>query len=421
MTDIFDLVDRLWSGETELGSVRPFSHQGALVEIATDVAFVPNFANSSIFDTDDGLVMVDTGSQLSGQVIHDAVRTWSDQPLHSAVFSHGHVDHVFGVGFFEADAEQHGWSAPVVVAHEHIVHRFDRYIATSGYNQIVNRRQFGLPNLMWPVSYRYPDVTYRDTHAMDVGGRHFALRHERGETDDATVTWVSDRKILCTGDLFIWASPNAGNPQKVQRYPSEWASALRRMADLGAQYLLPGHGLPIAGAPRIKEALINTALYLESLVDQTVALMNVGARLSDIVANVTPPAALAGLPYLSATYDEPEFVVRNIWRLYGGWWDGNPANLKPATDTAVAVELAALSGGPHHLADRATELMVAGDDESVRLAGHLIELAWLASRDDVGIATERQAIFTKRAELSASTMSRGVFNWAARESTGETV
>ena len=25
----------------------------------------------------------------------------------------------------------------------------------------------------------------------------------------------------------------------------------------------------------------------------------------------------------TAVYDEPEFIVRNIWRLYGGWYDGN--------------------------------------------------------------------------------------------------
>lgn len=65
--------------------------------------------------------------------------------------------------------------------------------------------------------------------------------------------------MLCCGDLFIWASPNAGNPQKVQRYPREWAEALRRMATLGVEYLLPGHGMPVIGADRIRQALGDTA------------------------------------------------------------------------------------------------------------------------------------------------------------------
>ena len=38
--------------------------------------------------------------------------------------------------------------------------------------------------------------------------------------------------------------------------------------------------------------------------------------------------------YLRAIYDEPEFIIHNIWRLYGGWYDGNPSRLKPAPDAA---------------------------------------------------------------------------------------
>ena len=50
------------------------------------------------------------------------------------------------------------------------------------------------------------------------------------------------RRLLCVGDMFIWVVPNAGNPQKVQRYPLEWARALRAMAALDAEVMLPGHG-----------------------------------------------------------------------------------------------------------------------------------------------------------------------------------
>ncbi len=47
-------------------------------------------------------------------------------------------------------------------------------------------------------------------------------------------------QVLCTGDLFIWATPNCGNPQKVQRYPVQWAAALRAMADKGTVGVLAG-------------------------------------------------------------------------------------------------------------------------------------------------------------------------------------
>ena len=136
--------------------------------------------------------------------------------------------------------------------------------------------------------------------------------------------------MLCCGDLFIWASPNAGNPQKVQRYPLEWAQALRRMLALEPDFLLPGHGLPVIGADRVAVALADTAELLESLVSQTLAVMNGGGRLDEAIHTVAVPAALADRPFLQPVYDEPEFIVRTVWRQYGGWWDGNPATLKPA-------------------------------------------------------------------------------------------
>src|SRR5204863_5291685 len=134
---------------------------------------------------------------------------------------------------------------------------------------------------------------------------------------------------------------------------------------------------------RVTQALTDTAELLESIQDQTLALMNQGARLDEVIHGVHAPRHLLERPYLHAVYDEPEFVVRNIWRLYGGWYDGNPATLKPAPEAALASELAALAGGASKLARRAAALAEAGDEGSLRLAGHLAELAALAAPEDV--------------------------------------
>jgi glyoxylase-like metal-dependent hydrolase (beta-lactamase superfamily II) len=338
--DILELADRLWRGEVTSSEFHPVAHHRGLAEVRDGVAFLPSFANVSAFETEDGLVLVDTGSSFVAAAVHEELRRWSGQRLNTAVYSHGHIDHTSGVPVWEAESAERGWPAPVVVAHEALPRRFDRYLLTTGYNEVINQRQFGARGLRWPTEYRYPDRTYRDELRLDVGGAAFRLRHEKGETDDHTVTWLAGRKVLCCGDLFIWASPNAGNPQKVQRYPREWAEALRRMAGLGAEYLLPGHGLPVVGADRIRQALGETAELLEALVDQTLEVMNRGGRLDDAIHSVRPPAGLEARPYLRPVYDEPEFIVRNIWRLYGGWWDGNPATLKPAPERALAAELA---------------------------------------------------------------------------------
>jgi alkyl sulfatase BDS1-like metallo-beta-lactamase superfamily hydrolase len=225
--------------------------------------------------------------------------------------------------------------------------------------------------------------------------------------------WSAARAILFAGDMFIWASPNCGNPQKVQRYPRDWAAAFRKMDALAPEILLPGHGLPIVGRERVHQALSEGAELLETLVEQTLALMNDGARLDDIVHNVRAPEHLLARPYLQPIYDEPEFVVRNIWRLYGGWYDGDPSHLKPAPPAMLAAELAALAGGAGRLAERAREVAAAGD---LRLAGHLAELAAQAAPDDKGVHAARAEVFGARAAEEASTMSKGIFSWAEHES-----
>jgi alkyl sulfatase BDS1-like metallo-beta-lactamase superfamily hydrolase len=429
--DVLAIAERLWNGELSTANIHPVDHVGGFVEITDGVGFCPSFANVSAFTTGDGLVLVDTGSAPLARIVHDDIRGWSADRLDTAVYSHGHIDHVFGVPVWEEEAAAQGWPAPQVVAHHALPARFDRYIVTAGYNTVVNRRQFGFTDLVWPTEYRYPDRTYHETLELSVGGVDFRLRHEKGETDDHTVTWQPASRVLCCGDLFIWASPNAGNPQKVQRYPREWAAALRRMLTLDAEFLLPGHGFPLMGARRVRQALTDTADLLDSLVDQTLEVMNAGGRLDDAVHSVRVPAALAERPYLQPVYDEPEFIVHTVWRLYGGWWDGNPATLKPAPERALAAELADLAGGAGALAARALELLelatsdpepAAGADaaeRALRLAGHLAEQAWLADPADPVVQRTRQQVFGARAARATSTMARGVFTWAANESVPE--
>ena len=111
-------------------------------------------------------------------------------------------------------------------------------------------------------------------------------------------------------------------------------------------------------------------------------------------------------------YDEPEFVVRNVWRLYGGWDDGNPAHLKPAPEAALAAELARLAGGAGRLADRAAALAAEG---GLALACQLAELAAEAAPADAAIRAVRSAVYTERADRERSTMAKGIYRWAAGE------
>ncbi len=404
---------RLLAGDTSAHDDKhPLHAYGVVEEITDGVASVSSFANVAAIDSGDGLVLIDTGGPVGTQV-RDLVRSWRTDPVTDAVYTHGHIDHVMGTEVFDAEADEAGLARPRVIAHEAVEPRFERYCLTAGYNASINRRQFSNPDLNWPTRYRHADDTYTERFDARVGDVTLQLHHARGETDDHTWVWVPEKRTLCTGDLFIWCVPNAGNPQKVQRYARDWAVALRTMAALEPEVLLPGHGLPIVGVPSVQAALVDTADLLDSLVDQTLELMNAGAMLDEVLRSVSVPDHLTGQPYLQPVYDEPEFIVRNVWRLYGGWYDGNPARLKPAPDAAIAVELAGLAGGAGVLAERAQAVAADGD---VRLAGHLIELAGLAAPRDPAVHRVRAELLQRRAHGETSLMAKAIYGAAARDS-----
>jgi glyoxylase-like metal-dependent hydrolase (beta-lactamase superfamily II) len=400
-----DHSDALLRGAIAIDDAHPMTPRWVAEQVASGCYFAASFANVTAFDAGGELVLVDTGSFVLADQTRALLRGVARGPATTAIWTHGHVDHCFGVDGYE---REHG-RAMHVIAHEAVARRFERYRLTRGYNHTINARQFQR-EVAFPDAFRAPDETYRERLTVERGGRRFELHHALGETDDATWVWVPDAGVVCAGDLFIWAAPNCGNPQKVQRYPREWAAALRAMDELGAEVLCPGHGVPIFGAAAVHRALDETASYLEALVEQVVALLNDGARVDRIIAEVRPPSGLAGRPSLAPIYDEPEFIVRNLCRLYGGWWDGNPAHLKPPREAELAHEVAQLSGGSARLAQRARALA----RDNMRLACELIELAASAAPDDAAIAVARRELYAARAASERSLMARGIFTAASK-------
>jgi glyoxylase-like metal-dependent hydrolase (beta-lactamase superfamily II) len=57
-------------------------------------------------DTSEGLVLIDTGSFLVAPNVHQRLRKWSQNKVHTVIFTHGHFDHVFGVDIYEKDANE---------------------------------------------------------------------------------------------------------------------------------------------------------------------------------------------------------------------------------------------------------------------------------------------------------------------------
>jgi alkyl sulfatase BDS1-like metallo-beta-lactamase superfamily hydrolase len=391
---------------------------GGPVEVAERTWFASLLSGVTVFETDAGLVVVDAGLEAVGPALAGLIRSKTRAPVHTAIYTHGHVDHAYGLAAFLVP----GQAPPRVVAHRNVPARFARYARTARHNRALNARQFGGAAHAHEGAGRTYDIfkapllpptdLYDDALELEIGGVHFALRHAKGETDDATWVSCAERGVLCSGDLFIWAVPNAGNPQKVQRYPWAWAEALRAMAEVGARTLCPGHGAPVVGdAPRVRAMLTDTAAYLEAIVERTLAAMERGvAAHVDIVREVELPQSDA--PYLQPIYDDPEFVVRNVVRYFGGWYSGRPSELKPAARRAVATEIASLAGGAARLAARATELAEQGE---MALACHLADYALEAEPATAAVRDAVAAVYERRAAREPSLMAVNLFRAASED------
>ncbi len=281
------------------------THTNASEEIGEGLLTLKSIASVNALDIGDGLVMLDTGGAFDRQTVHDAVRGWRPEaPVRAAVCSHHHVDHVLGTALFDAEAADKGWERPGVYAPEELPAHFRRYEQTGGWNTVINRR-----------------------------------------------------KVLHPGDLFIWALPNAGNPQKVQRYLSDWGTALRQMAALRPEILLAGHGLPIFGADCIVAALTDTAELLESVESHTLAIMNQGKNLDTCLHEVTVPAHLADKPDLQAVYDHPQFLPENaeVWSVRADVYSPTPPSTRRRWRATCCVMLRLQANRAHAASPATTE------------------------------------------------------------------
>jgi alkyl sulfatase BDS1-like metallo-beta-lactamase superfamily hydrolase len=409
---LLDRSSRFIDEGVEEGRTSTNPVDGSFHELTDRIGMVCGFSHVYSLHTCAGHVLFDTSLEIFGPSAVAAIEAWKPEPVDSIIYTHGHFDDVGGAGAFVEAAERNDHRRPTVVGHEKVDDRFDRYDITVGYNTAINRRQFG-----WDGEFRLdwvrPDTTFSHTLDLDIGGVEIELRHDRGETDDHTWGWIPEHRAIFTGDLIMWTFPNAGNPQKVQRYAADWAGALRAMIAKEPELLLPAHGLPVVGHDRVATLLDDCATALEGLVRDTLEMMNAGTSLDEILHTVRVPQYLLDKPYLKPNYDEPEFVVRNIWRLYGGWYDGNPARLKPAPDTAIAAEVATLAGGPLDLARRALAVSDSGDH---RLACQLAEWAGMAATQGIDVHQIRAEVYRRRREDELSLMARGIYGSAVAES-----
>ena len=323
-----------------------------------------DLANAILVEGRDGLVIVDTGSGVTAaRAIKAEFDRLSAKPVRAIIYTHHHADHVGGATVFA------GADRPEIWAHQSLLP--DARAANVGRTGRDGGNQFGaglpgalrLNNGIGPAGvigeggsgYLPPTRTFSgDRTAIDVAGVRMELVLTPGETDDHIYVWLPDEKVLMPGDNFYRAFPNLYAIRGVPlRRVDWWVDSLTKIIGVGAEYLVPSHTRPIAGAAAVTQALTAYRDGVKSVLDQTIAGMREGLRPDELVAMVRLPAELAANPYLQEFYGTVEWSVRAIYTYYLGWFDGNATNLFALAATDRAARIVALAGGPTALLGQA--------------------------------------------------------------------
>ena len=344
--------------------------------------FVPNFANTCVFDTTEGLVIFDVPIRQFGQKTFDKVRKFTNKPVKYIIYSHGHFDHAFGYAPFIEEIRKKGWDMPEVIAHENCVRRFDKYEILDRYHDWINKQQFssvfvgGMKKVVSARETLNPTIILRNnesSYSFKLGEVNFEIYHDIGETDDSIWLWVPEKKTICTGDLIISSFPNVGNPFKVQRYPKDWAIAMEKMREKNAEYLVPGHGRLIEGKGNVRDALSITAEAMHFVHDEIVKKLNEGKWFEQIYQEMLEiyPEKFKKHKMLRNTYGSYRFAIHAVYRLYHGWYNsGNPTDLFPSKTNDIAREFLRLNSESEYL-KHATSLFSEG---KLQLALHILDI-----------------------------------------------
>jgi glyoxylase-like metal-dependent hydrolase (beta-lactamase superfamily II) len=370
-------------------------------------------STSSVVYTNDGVVVVDVpmGNRFGRKAL-EAIRKQTDKPIYAIIYTHGHMDHVWSVPVFFADAEAHNYPKPHIIGHKNVARRFDRYQHLKGQHEHINTIQFAIPpgEPVLPQQFYYPDITFEDSMQFRFGGLTFELNSYFGETDDCLWVWIPERKTALVGDLLIGGVPNVGNPFKVQRWALEWALALESVAGKNPDFVVTAG--QVLQKELAREILLDTARYLKYIEDEVVRLLNEGYWIEDIIDKVKIPADLAGKPWLQPLYGHPTFVIHGVYRRYAGWYNGNPSELFPAKSGEIAAEVVKLAG-VDKLIHEAKILKEAG---KIQLSLNVIDFVIRGVQDN---RVRKEALMLKsdllkaRAEVEPSYIARNIFQAGA--------
>lgn len=202
-------------------------------------------ASYAIVDGTEALVYDTHVAPDRGHAIREAVAAEGAERI-TVVLSHWHLDHVAGTEAF-AGCE--------VVANE----RTDEHLRSK--REAIEAGTLEGPPGIDPLVL--PARTFSGAETLRVGGLEVELIQLNIHSDDATVLWLPERKLLLAGDTMEDTITYVDEPQSFDRHLAD----LERLWDLAPERILPNHGDPeaIASGGYPRELIRATQQYIRVL------------------------------------------------------------------------------------------------------------------------------------------------------------
>jgi cyclase len=164
----------------------------------------------------------------------------------TVVLSHWHLDHVAGTAAFQ-DCE--------IFASERTLELLSRL------KPAIERGELEGPPPIDPLLL--PTTVFVDRLEMAVGGLQLQLIHTDIHSDDATVVWLPQRRLLLCGDTMEDTVTYVDEPQSFDAHLTN----LARLRQLAPDRILPNHGAPqvIAAGGYSSDLISATEQYIRTL------------------------------------------------------------------------------------------------------------------------------------------------------------
>jgi len=186
----------------------------------------------------------------------------------------------------------------------------------------------------------------QDGEELTVLGVRMQFFTKYGSDDKVhTTVWLPERKILFT--TLLWSAP----PQlytlrgDVFRDPRVWIEGLKFNRDLNAEVLISAACKPIVGAQKVRQTIEQYLDGASFVLDQSLRGILGGLGPDDLRHFVRLPTYLYEAPINLQSYGEIASYPPAIFYQAVGWYDNDPANLKPLAPVDEARRLVALMGG----------------------------------------------------------------------------